>query len=727
MKEDVLLEYTRQAGFQTGALLAYYNLSGSVDTEDAVDRDKYYKTSGIYNVVFNQLHNSDTQFIDTGDGNPIIANDNYPAMILSQSNAITGSGHFDGMSLLGGVHKMTGESWTCFLDFSGQYSEASSSSSSRVLVSTMSGDGSLSGFHVGLNGSNRLYYEYVAGTAGSHDDSSGYEYYDRTVETLPKHINRSNVISIAKNPNNIEVSLHKPDEDTVSIKSPLVNFTDSHDLFFGGFMPVNDYVGPASADAYRHNYTGFSGYINTILLYDEYMTETSRDIVAESFYLDSYTPEGLVTGERITKEVTGVRVESQAIGYEVTGYEYVQSGVQKDYYGRDIPNYVKSGVEGFLYKEVLVDLTGDANISSITGVYSESSSIRNSDYVSGVRSIPGSIIFSNPISNTEVVEIYSHTGPPLPINYNTDSIYKFATIDLNNDSSKRHEFEVRGFEIKNDKFSYNDADKQPFMQAFRNGRIIQEVSGLHSVSDIFLNQSALKEVGDILGTYKGNFFINDNNAGTEGSLATYPLDDRIENDKYQIVLNSQSDNFSSSDILLYDLIDGASLTGYYPGSDTHFTGDYLRKDIYANGLKIVSGTDYIQSTTAGKTSYLLQSSSLGDDPMDLLFVPQPSDKFSQTTYTSADGSTFSVPNIFNEQVWRNGLRQMPGVDYVKAPEDSLLGVSPASAEKNTFVFNNAGVSLDISIEDSPAALEGARAKIFSYNSEADKNLFSGQS
>ena len=259
MKEDVLLEYTRQAGFQTGALLAYYNLSGSVDTENAIDRDRYYKTSGIYNVVFNQLHNRDTQFVDTGDGKPIIANDNYPAIILSQSNTVTGSGYFDGMSLLGGVHKMTGESWTCFLDFSGQYSEASSSSLSRVLVSTMSGDNSLSGFHVGLNGSNRLYYEYIAGTAGEQDSSSDYDYYDRTVETLAKHVNRSNVVSIAKNPNNIEVSLHNPNQDTVSIKSPLAGFADSYDLFFGGFMPVSD-------DAYRHNYTGFSGYINTILL-----------------------------------------------------------------------------------------------------------------------------------------------------------------------------------------------------------------------------------------------------------------------------------------------------------------------------------------------------------------------------------------------------------------------------------------------------------------------------
>ena len=113
--------------------------------------------------------------------------------------------------------------------------------------------------------------------------------------------------------------------------------------------------------------------------------------------------------------------------------------------------------------------------------------------------------------------------------------------------------------------------------------------------------------------------------------------------------------------------------------------------------------------------------------MDLLFAPQSSHKFSQTTYTSTDGSTFSVPNVFNEQVWRNGLRQIPGVDYTKSPEDSLLGGSPASAEKKTFVFNNAGVSLDTSIQDSPAALEGTRAKIFSYNSEADKNLFSGQS
>jgi hypothetical protein len=50
MKEGVLLDYVQKAGLETGALSAYYNLSGSVDTLDANDRNHFYiLTSGSSN------------------------------------------------------------------------------------------------------------------------------------------------------------------------------------------------------------------------------------------------------------------------------------------------------------------------------------------------------------------------------------------------------------------------------------------------------------------------------------------------------------------------------------------------------------------------------------------------------------------------------------------------------------------------------------------------------
>ena len=721
MKQDILFEYSRKAGFPTGAVLAYYDLSGIVDTDNETDRDSQYKlisghTKGVYDtyIVYNQLHTTGSQVINTGDTTPeyVIAADNYPAQVLSNSTAITGSGNFDGQSLLAVTKPITGENWTCFLDFSGEFA-AENPTLSQVVVSTMTGYDSLSGFHVGINGSNRLYYEYVTSNEGSN--------YERTVETIPNHLKTFNLLSIAKTPDTLELSLHRPDQESFSLKTPLENYTNSETLMFGGFNN-HDSVHMYDPNLY---YTGFSGFINSVVLFNDYMTESSRDTFAESYYLDSYTAPSLTTETRVTKQVTGVEVQSQAIGFGVTGYKKVISGYLKDQNGNLIPNYVDGELTGPIYRNVLVDLTGQDNISSTTGFFADEVVSRNTNYVSKATSMEGTITFSVPVEASENLEIYTHGSVLNTINHNSEQTYSFGSFDLADDSK----FRVQGYQIKNDNFSYDSTNKQPFIQLYRNGFMQYEVSGLFSVNDIFNNVGGnLKEVGDLNGTYKGNYFINDNNAGAEASqvnsLNKYPLADRIENNRYEIALNSQSDVFDEEDSIYFDVVNGASLTGVYEGSNKHFTGDFLDKDIYFNGIKLLSGTDYIQSTTAGKTSYLLQASALGSDSAELLFTPQASTTFDQTTYSEA-GSTFTVPSVFNEQVWRNGLRQAPGIDYVKNPKNSLIGVSTASSKKDSFVFDPNSTELDVKIKDEEAKIPGFRAKIFSFDSQQKTNLFSG--
>tara|TARA_Y100000361_G_scaffold154211_1_gene178775 strand:- start:3338 stop:5488 length:2151 start_codon:yes stop_codon:yes gene_type:complete len=716
MKEDIILEYTSKAGFPTGDLVAYYDLSGSIDTTNESARDRYYKlttghTTDVFDtvVIYNQLQETGSQLYDIGDGEPVIALDNYPAQVVSNSRSVTGSGNFGGETTMEVTTPMSGENWTCFLDFSGEYSTANPTLS-QVLVSTMTGYDCSSGFHIGINGSNRLYYEYLAGE-------------ERTVETLPTHLKTFNLLSIAKTPNTLEFSLHKPDQETVSVKTPLESYTNSHRLLFGGFRPKHD-----DSNYYDPNlfYTGFSGYINTIAILDDYMTESSRNTFAESFYLDSYDPPGFTTQTRTTKEVTGVEVQSQTIGYGITGYEKVVSGYIKDQNGNSVPVYTDSGVQGLLYKEVLVDLTGQNNIVTETGFYADEVAARKDSYLSSANSMKGSISFAVPLGSSEKLDIYNHSTHLKNINYVSEEVYPFGSYTIDNS-----EYSVQGFQLKNNNFSYDPSNKQPFIQLYRNGYVQFEVSGLFSVNDIFNNVGGnLKEVGDLLGTYKGNYFINDNNAGAEAaqvnSLNTYPLADRIENNRYEIALNSKDDKLKDDDDIYFDVISGASLTGSYEGSNKHFTGDYIGKDIFFNGQKLISGTDYIQSSTSGKTSYLLQSSSLGSDSAELLFTPQASDNFTHTTYSSA-GSNFSVPSVLDEQVWRNGVRQSPGKDYIKTPEDSLIGPSSASSKKNSFIFNTDASVLDVSVKNEEAQLENFRAKIFSFSSEGQKNLFSGSS
>ena len=476
MKQDILFEYSRKAGFPTGAVLAYYDLSGIVDTDNETDRNSQYKlisghTKGVYDtyVVYNQLHTTGSQVINTGDTTPeyVIAADNYPAQVLSNSTAVTGSGNFDGQSLLAVTKPITGENWTCFLDFSGEFA-AENPTLSQVVVSTMTGYDSLSGFHVGINGSNRLYYEYITSNEGSN--------YERTVETIPNHLKTFNLLSIAKTPDTLELSLHRPDQESFSLKTPLENYTNSETLMFGGFNN-HDSVHMYDPNLY---YTGFSGFINSVVLFNDYMTESSRDTFAESYYLDSYTAPSLTTETRVTKQVTGVEVQSQAIGFGVTGYKKVISGYLKDQNGNLIPNYVDGELTGPIYRNVLVDLTGQDNISSTTGFFADEVVSRNTNYVSKATSMEGSITFSVPVEASENLEIYTHGSVLNTINHNSEQTYSFGSFDLADDSK----FRVQGYQIKNDNFSYDSTNKQPFIQLYRNGFMQYEVSGLFSVNDI---------------------------------------------------------------------------------------------------------------------------------------------------------------------------------------------------------------------------------------------------
>jgi len=691
MTEDILLEYTQKAGLQTGVLSAYYDLSGSVDGANGYY--KHFERSDAMSsyVIYNQLYPSGAQLSDTGVGYPVLSTDKYPAITTSISTSVTGSGYFEGDTTLKVASNITGGAWTCFLDFSGGFN-IDNPHLSQVLLSTMSGIDSVSGFNVGINGSNRLYYEYINGTEGNNKH--------RYSETLQSHLKKLNLVSVSKTPSVLEISLHKPNESTLSIKTPLEdNFLESEDLFLGGL---------AHGGAYGHFYTGLSGYINTVALFNDYVSETSRNVIAEAFFLESFTDAGLTTAERTTKEVTGVQISSVADGHGVTGYELKISHYHKNEAGESIPVHYSSGITGIKYKTVLVDMTGSANITSTTGFYTDEIATRNSVYVADANSVPGEIKFVESLVAGELLEIYSHSQYLNTINYDTNTQYFFETID-NTDGKT---FDVKGYQLKNNNFAFDSSTTQPFMQVFRNGIAQQEVSGLHSVSDIF--NKKLTSVGTA--GFDGDYFINDNNAGVDGSSGN---EGRIKNNRYEIVLNSEEDSFGSNDRIHFDIVSGSSLTGDYAGVNVHFTGEYLDKDIYLNGRKLMSGHEYSQSSTGGKTSYLLDASEIGaSNKGELLFMPQASTSFTRITGDSG-GESFGVDNVFFEQIWRNGIRQIAGIDYLRSPKDSLIGTGGASYVNDSFRFLESTEKIDVTVKDRPLG-----RKVFSYDTRGQTNLFS---
>ncbi|MAH48789.1 hypothetical protein CMI37_23380 [Candidatus Pacearchaeota archaeon] len=719
MLKSILDVYLDKAGVESGTLASYYNLSGSVT---GPDEDSFFKlTSGASNsldtyLIYNQIFSTGSQLYPDSEGNPLISTDNYPAVISSTSTTPTGSGFFDGKSSLKISKPFTGESWTCFFDFSGYDIDSETFGLNQVLFSTMKDPFALSGFNVGINGSNRFYYEYISGQEGTN--------YHRVSETLPAHLKSLNLVSLAKNDESIEFSLHKPNEETVSLKNFIDNFSRSNDMYIGGM---------SNGGAYSQFYTGYSGYMNTFIFFDEYITETTRDTVAESFFVTGYTAETLVTGETINKEVTGVEVQNVLSGVGITSYSLTQDGTYSNEAGNDVPIYALKGVEGDIYTDVLVDLTGQNNVSSISGYYKEEEEVRDEHYIRKSNTVPGKIKFDEPLLNGEVYELYSHRSFLNTINHRTEkNLYSFGYAGgtpVVPGGDGEGGINVKAMEIRNDNLSYDPTSKQPFVQFFHNGVYNREVSGLYSVSDVFTNDFGNVGIKGSSATHKGEYFIHDNAAGHDGTADVSQL---VEKSNYYLALNEKEGIMDKDDFGLFDIVSGATITGEYnpnhfPHPEFKSTDGYHPKDIYYNGMKLMSGVhytfDYIYGDPDGfltlnsELQYMIKERARFD------FVPQASTDFTRVTGNIiTETNEIDVENIYNEQLWRNGIRLIPGVDYFRTPLDSLLsGADYPSYANDSFVFDFSNTAIDVSIDENRA---NTNTKIFSFNNGEQKtNLF----
>lgn len=751
MVKSVLLDYVDKAGLETGNLKAFYNLSGSVDTANLTDRDSFYKlTSGASNsldtyVLYNQLLPTGSQLKRDSENNPLISTEAFPAVIASSSTSITGSGLFDGSCSLRLANASLKDTWTCFFDFSGYDIDSDTFGLNQVLFSTMKSEDSLSGFNFGINGSNRLYYEYISGGENTYYDEEGTEKqlnaapnFQRETQTLTSHLKNLNVVSLSKSKNGVEFSLHKPNENTISLKTLTPEFSGSNDLILGGMSP--EFV--SNGNIYSNYYTGYSGYINTFLLFNDYIPETTRDTIAQSFWVDSYTPEILETGESTHKQVTGVEVQNVLSGQGIVSYNMEQTGSYVNQAGQTVPLYGDVPVMGNVFQDVLVDLTSDVDVKSITGKYLPEKIVEKNSYVNSLERVAGRIKFTDPLQAGEIYEIYSHNvfnnslaqkAETLGGELNLQSFGTFTPSNSFIDNPR--EGEKFFAKIKSENFSYDPNTLQPFFQLFRNGLYQQEVSGLYTVDSIFYLYNRQKKQ-DVTSAYDGGYFIHDSAAGIDGSKFKAK---RVKNNTYHIALNDQSATWDAKDDnLIFDVASGAAITGEFEGGAQHFEGEnFFGKDVYYNGQKLISGVHFYFDTNfpqsiimRGANGEVLHSDdheeSLVIPPgSKLVFVPPASTYYTRSTGIVNAGSTteeISVDNIFFEQVWRNGRRMIPGVDYFKLPDNSLVKGGDTVSQKNkSFVMETEPNSIDVKILSDAV---NTNNKLFSLDSVNQKrNLF----
>jgi len=569
-------------------IIDYSFLNTSVDNE--------YKTidlgSNVTGYLFYNLEQDSsvqydgTKIIDTG----------HPAFSITDSSSINKaivSGNFNGFSKYRILGDVTDEDWTMYIAF--KHLETGLFNQNKVLISSKKNVSSTSGFIFGINGCNRLFYEYDTPSSG------------KRIFTLNKELDNKNLASISKIDSDLYIGLHQyEDLNSFSIenKFSLIDYNPSYQFYIGGL------------ETSGLDYRNFSGYVDQFVFINKGLDFPERNTFSEAFFCSGYNSENYLGLTNSYNVVTGVRYENVLIRTGITGYAQYLKGYET-INGQTTPIYSYSGLTGNLYGEQLIELTGivtgDYELMTLTA----SSGLPDYKYI---MSFCNSKILSFNNFDDSYKEVYSFSGR------NSDD------INLN-----------AAFINPNLKFSVLNTGSGENINFYVNG-----------LAQILTTAFSDSYTGELVPS--GNF------------------------------LDSQG-FFDRDDIAVYDFIQGSgSITGASSSDETNgFINIPLsfinNRDIYLNGIKMISGVDYSPS---GSFAVLAPS---GFCAGDIVLLPKHNSNL--VRYTGYNNNNFETSTpLFDEQVWINGLRQVKYADYEKLSDFSLKYTTFSLEPYQDIIYNN---------------------------------------
>ena len=563
MDSGILIKTFQKNFFNTGNLISYYSFSNP---------------SG--KILFNNLYTTGDHFIE-GDSSKINL-ELHPAISVGSTNNATagvygGSGYFNYSDLLQIGTGLSLTDWSVFVNFLQQTPPSGREAS--VLVSSMDSPGSQSGFNIGLNASNRVYLDFINGNGAR-------ETHTHSAELS----NFNNLISVSKNSEQIQIIYH----DFIDDDSKLETF---------------DVSGMKNADAWKiggmqtpyENYTGFSGYIDDILISSEGYNGSVASIISDSFFMT-----GVESGH--SQEIIVYSNETTGTEFNLTGVN--ETGVT-DYVDvlvdtvNGVTLYQKSGVEGELTGFTISYLTGGLTSGTGTSFINGHNLV---DYNYSNKFADNCIIFDKDINLTSTYEIYSYNQRTDLLN--KDLMYNFGDNDFITETGHSGEN----------------------LNVYMDGRAIYSGSGF-TFND-FEVDFAHEVVSSGTGIYN---FITGNQVATSftGSVGTISL------------TNSK----------------------------------YFNKDVYLDGVKLVSGSVW----SGTPSSIQIDASSLSSGTY--FFLPRHSHSVNRATGNVSQFIKFDF-KLVNEQLWVNGFKQKEGADYTKTSTHSLLNSNKYLTGFTDLIFNN---------------------------------------
>lgn len=596
MKIDAFLTCLGYYGISTGASLSLegvYNLS-----------------SGTTGVFYNLLYPTGSHFLNGRIYAPVIPLINVYGNNIINNNILSG---VDGLKV-GYTH--TGN-FSLLMDI--EYSGCNRTTNQRAMVLASTADspsGLNSGFMLGITESNRIYF-----------NTSGYS------RTLDKELSTRNYVylSLAEQ-QYVTIGIYDLNDDTVYKQdiALLNNTLNTNNVYIGNFLLSN------SSDPY----TGFSGKINQVILFNDSLADTDISICANCALTTGFNT-GTSIFSFLAEQLTGMYF-SGVTDFAITGYTNVTGSIVA-HDGSSIQIIYPSGMTGYFQ-------TGSVAIPMFSGVTIQGA--RNTfAFLYDTNALNAfstfSLYFDLMLSSGDTIELYSYPQS------NTSIGQKIVGIDWPTGTGI---FQL----ISNGLNETLGVD----YNVVRN-----QISG-ETLEDILSYDSII--ASSIVTSYSG--YWNDISRLAMSGGGFFPSAPQyFEN----------TTNFTG--IVKITGLSGVCINNpFYPsfGYDLHMNGQKLISGMYYDVVK--SGTSgfvvLLSGTKLPPLDIFGQFDPTGGGPIgiisvddnELAFIPEFSGFRQIRVDVAQDGWVYGPFTGFSEQVWVNGVRQLRDLDYVKTLPCSLI-------------------------------------------------------
>lgn len=594
----------------------------------------YDFTSGKDEFIFNKLFSSGEQII-----NGIFNSEKNPGVVLQtldyNLSRVIDSGIFSGRDIVRIGYDNNFDSFTAIIDYVNSFCNTTGSNQCSVILSTMQSPTGLSGFNLGINQANRLYFEYI-NTEGI-----------KTSFSFQTSLKEKNTITLSIFNNNL-ANVGIFDYSSSSLKNinvPLTDYKKSDTWYIGGFYNNTD-----------KKYTGFFGEIENFILFNDTIEVTGQEKCIECLFCSGF--ENVVfSGNNISVPIaTGYVFDTVEIS-GITGNSYMQQQVPHPTGGYSTV-WIYSGVSGITATEEQVEiLTGNS-------IFSEPNTTGINFYFDYEKREAYSAIFLsfyNELKEGDLLEVYTYGRPLNNLNIKVPedfSAYISEYKRLNVFDNGLYNISGLDYNLVSSKLSGYDDDEFLFYDRLNENVLITNYSGLWSRSRI------------LTGTHVDN-----------GAPLYFPSGAQYIESGTNILITG----ISGVCLTGYDLyLNGQKLIQDYD-YETGVSGAYPYVMIYAEELPdFTADVTYLSNGVTVDTITNIQFS--------LLAFLQRITGESRRRYVHylGVGETLSSLYItgFSEQLWVNGVRQFERTDYLKKNACSLISDFSSFGEASYLFFNN---------------------------------------